>query len=236
MIKHANKILYVGAGCHIEPVTHFPLTKTFIFIDTQPRSEFDTYHPQFNYSCYRPRFINDLIATCEYYRFELESYTVLDKKYHKQIISNSWYFLSWIYKIPPGINPTMLVFTNNKTKQKLTYYISTNIKFNMNHTLRHDIATSDGIIISGYLPESDILQYFVKSKVFFGYTNTSYNTLSDISTNDTIIHFLYNCICNTPYYFKEFYMVYHDSGVIIKCQDFKNFLTSIKDYDNFVLL
>lgn len=47
LVKHVNKILYVGADLHITPVTHFPQTKQFIFIDSQPRSEFESTHPKF---------------------------------------------------------------------------------------------------------------------------------------------------------------------------------------------
>lgn len=231
MIKHANKILYVGAGYHIEPVRHFPETKTFVFIDSQPRSKFDSFHAKFNKNFYRPYFINDLITSCQHYGFLLDSYTVLDKKYSKQIISRTWYYTSWFYKIPDDINPTMLVFINRKTQQKLVYYISTNIKFNMNKHLLSDIGSCDGIIVSGYFPEKDILQYFIKPKVFFGYTNTCYYIDDDDlkEEENTILFFLHNCICNIPYYFKEFYMVCNDSGVITKCKDFLHFLENI-DY------
>ena len=37
MLKHPNKILYIGAGHNIEPVKHFSQTKEFIFVDSQPR-------------------------------------------------------------------------------------------------------------------------------------------------------------------------------------------------------
>lgn len=237
MIKHANKILYVGAGLHIMPVTHFPQTKQFIFIDSQPRSEFDSTHPKFYNGFYRPHFVNDLVATCQHYGFILDSYTILDKKYYKNIISNKWYYSSWFYKIPTDINPTVLVFTNKRTKQTIRYYISTNIRFNMNNILENDIATSDGIIVSGYFPEIEILQYFIRPKVFFGYTNTCYNISSSFSSDNenTIIYFLHKCICNRQYYFIEFYMVYDDSGVIIKCEDFNSFLDNIKEHDKLVL-
>lgn len=131
----------------------------------------------------------------------------------------------------------MLVFTNKKTKQTIRYYISTNIKFNMNKILEYNIATSDGIIVSGYFPETCILNYFSAPKTFFGYTNTCYTISSSFSTNNenTIIYFLHTCICNTQYYFIEFYMVHDDSGVIIKCEDFNNFLDNIKEHDKFVL-
>ena len=35
----ANKLLYIGSGLHIKPVTDFLKTKKFVFIDTLPRSE-----------------------------------------------------------------------------------------------------------------------------------------------------------------------------------------------------
>ena len=43
-----NKILYLGAWHHIQPVRDLPLVKEFIFIDTQPRSEWDnqSFHMQ----------------------------------------------------------------------------------------------------------------------------------------------------------------------------------------------
>jgi hypothetical protein len=236
MIKHANKILYVGAGCHIEPVTHFPQTKLFVFVDSQPRSEFDSFHPKFHKQFYRPHFINDLVSTCQNYGFFLDSYTILDKKYYKKIINRQWYYTSWIYKIPNDINPTMLVFVNNKTQQKLMYYISTNIKCNTNKHLLNDIGTCDGIIVSGYFPETEILRYFIKPKVFFGYTNTSYYIENDASKEEknNILYFLHNCVCNTQYYFKEFYMVCNDSGVITQCQDFSHFLENIDHHNELI--
>jgi hypothetical protein len=232
LVKNANKLLYVGAGHHIEPVIHFPNTKNFVFIDSQPRSEFDSFHPKFYSGFYREHFLNNLVASCQYYGFILNSFNVLDKNYYKNIITKKWYYSSWFYKIPADINPTMLVFYNHKTQQKLTYYVSTNIKYNMNKTLENDIATCDGIIVSGYFPEKEILSYFVSPKVFFGYTDTSYvleyDTPSDLDNN--ILFFLHNYICNTQYYFTEFYMVCNNSGVIIKCQDFKHFVKTHEEY------
>jgi len=231
MISKPNKILYVGAGHHIEPVTHFPETKYFVFIDSQPRSEFDTAYPKYNFVFYKEHFLNNLIASCKSYEFILDSFTILDKNYYKKIITKKRYYISWFCKIPSNINPTMLVFKNNKTHQQLTYYISTNIKFNMNKILENDIASCDAIIVSGYFPEKLILQYFVSPKVFFGYTNTGYILEYDnqVEEKNNILYFLHNCICNIPYYFTEFNMVCYNSGVIIKCHDFKHLVESIKN-------
>ena len=232
MIKHANKILYIGTGEHIEPVKHFPLTKEFIFIDSQPRSEFDSYYPQFNKLLYKSHFVNDIIDTCKCLGFLLESFTILDKNYYKKIITNKMYYTSWFYKIPPDINPSLLTFTNAKTQQHIKYYISTNIKFNMNDELKNDIKSCDGIIVSGYFPEMEILENFGIPKVLFGYSNTCFK-LDEYKDNDNdILYFLHNFLCNIQYYFIEFYLIYYDSGVIIKCQDFQNLVEINQEYYN----
>ena len=234
MIKHANKILYIGAGCHLQSVTHFPDTKYFVFVDTQPRNEFDSYHPKYSEGLYRSNFLGDLIATCEYYGFILESFNVIDKNYYKKIISKIWYYSSWFFKVPEDINPTLLVFFNYKTFQQIKYYISTNIKFNMNKYLLNDINTCDGLIVSGYFPECELLKYIDFPLVFFGYSETSY-FLDPESPENNLLYFLHNCICNTLYYFIEFYFVDNNTGVIIKCQNFKNFVEIAQEYNNFIV-
>ena len=218
MIQNPQKILYIGAGCNIEPVNNFPQTKEFIFIDTQPRNEVDTHQPQFNKKLYKSKFVNNLLLSCLYNGFTLTNKIILDNKYHKKIIS---WKTSWFYKIPSNINPTMLVFTNDKTKQKIIYYISTNINFNMNANLKHDIESCDSFIISGYFPDINILQYFTKPKMFFGYINTNYEI--DKKTNN-VLYFLYNCICNRNYYFDDFYIVNDSTLDIIHCESFEDFI------------
>lgn len=233
MIKHPNKILYVGAGLNIMPVKHFQETKHFVFVDSQPRNEIEVSDQKFNKNFYRSRFINDLVETCHKYGFIFDYCSVLDKNYYKKIISKKWQYLSWFYKIPSNLNPTIIVFKNKNTNQIIRYYISTNIRFNMNKLLENDIDTSDGIIVSGVLPNIGILQYFSRPKIFFGYTNTCYNISNSISNDneDSIIYFLHNFICNTPYYFIEFYMIYYDSGDFIKCENFNSFLNHINEYN-----
>jgi hypothetical protein len=231
MTQYATQLLYVGAGTHIEPVKHFPNTKLFIFIDTQPRSEFDSFFYKFykqNYKqFYRPNFLHNLKSILfNSYGFTLDECYCIDKNYYKKIISWKCYYSSWIYKIPEYINPFLLVFKNNKTAQTIKYYISTNIKFNINEQIIHDIKTSDGIIVSGYLPDVEILNYFDNPKIFFGY-NTSFYIIDektfDKNYDNNIIYFLQTCICNTQYYFSDFYFVNDENGEIIKCDDFTHF-------------
>ena len=69
LINNANKILYIGAGCHIEPISHLINTNEFVFIDTQPRNEFYYVYTKFNNSLYKNNFINQLTTECSYYGF-----------------------------------------------------------------------------------------------------------------------------------------------------------------------
>ena len=241
LINNANKILYIGAGCHIEPISHLINTNEFVFIDTQPRNEFDSVYPKFDKSLYRTNFINKLTTECSNYGFIMDSVYEIDKKYFKKIVSWKQYFYYVFNKKPKFINPTLIVFKNNKTLKTLKYYVSTNFQLNMNPILKQDIETSDGIIVSGYIPNIDILDYFCKPKIFFGYTDTCYSPLqrhimdkSQTQTNNKdrdILYFLTNFLCNTPYFFTEFYMIEKHTGIIIKCQNFQHFL-EIVNYSN----
>ena len=94
MIKHSNKILYVGAGCHIQPVSHFKNIKEFVFIDTQPRNEFDSYTYHFSEFGYRTKFVVNLIEECRKYNFILNWINIIIKKlYHGNNIFIFYYIV-----------------------------------------------------------------------------------------------------------------------------------------------
>ena len=220
---YANKLLYIGTGLHIDPVLHFKETKKFIFIDTQPRSEFDTPN-KFTYIFYRKQFIIDLEIKLSTYGFILDKCIVLQKKYYKNLFT----FIQRLYYAftrPPLINPTLLVFTNKRTKQTIKYYVSTNIEYNMTDKIKKDISTCDGLIVSGYIPMICLLDYITSPIKFFGYTKTCYsipeeNTF-DKEKDDTIIYFLHNNKCSIIYYFKEFYVVNDETSEIIQTENFE---------------
>lgn len=237
MINHFNKILYIGSGCDIQPVTHFLQTKDFVFIDSQPRNEFDSFYPKFQLDFYRSHFYSNLIKSCRKYGFILESTYDFDSNYHKTIMSWKQKIKHFLKKLPDFINPTLLVFKNNITNQNINYYISTNIKFNMNHSLQLDIEDCDGIIISGYHPDIQLLQYIKHPISFLGYTRTSYILeKSDYDLDkQNIIYFLQTCPCNTKYYFKDFFVVSKKSGTIFECKDFNDFKLTIEKH-NFNLI
>ena len=229
-MKHANKILYIGSGLHIEPVTHFKDTKKFVFVDTQPRNEFDSYLPKFSTFAYKTKFFAILLEKCKHYNFNLESVYCMDTKYYKKIMSWKQLFHYLFNKLPEFINPTLLVFVNHNTNQTIHYYVSTNIKFNMKPVLRIEIESCDGIIVSGYHPDIKLLRYIKQPMSFFGYTETCY-TIYNVNLgehqSDNIIYFLQTHIAQN--YFNHFYMVVKESGTIVKCKDFSDFKLAIEN-------
>lgn len=241
MVKYPNKILYIGAGIHIEPVSHFKHTSDFVFIDTQPRSEFDSYNPKFLDMFYRPKFFSRLVDNCIQQGFSLESTCSIDNSYYKKImdVKNRLYYL--VKGLPHFINPTLLVFINHKTNQTIHYYISTNITHNMCPMLRLDIETCDALIVSGYNPELKVLTYLKEPISFFGYTKTHYiienddlqqkqEEKQDYKELDNIIYYLQTNKNQT--HFKKFYAILKSTGAILNCDNFDDFKSTIQLYRN----
>ena len=223
-----KKLLYVGAGCNIAHTLHFKDTTEFVFIDTQPRSNDEKMSTKFNKNNYVSDFVGNLLHECTKYGFMFYMDYQLDKVYYKKILSWKQCYYNKYHKRFPYINPTLLVFRNIITNQTLKYYISVNIKINVSTSLHTDIETCDGILVKDYYPEIEILRHFDKPKAFYGYTNSKY-TIDEVTfskeTDNNIIYFLQNCICNSQYYFDAFYMINMETGETEQCSDFKELTT-----------
>ncbi len=214
--SYINKILYIGTWHHIQPVRDFPLVKEFIFIDTQPRSKWDdkSYDSKF----YKRDFYDDLIHKCICFGFQLMNEYILDPNYYKSILTiKQRVYYSFYSTLPHHINPTLLVFFNEKTRQTIKYYISTNIQYNMCATLQKDIEDADALIVSGYHPHIKLLEYFTKPKIFIGYSGTYYNIDENNGDASTIISVLHQS--EKSEYFDKFLAVSKKTGKITKCTD-----------------
>lgn len=175
--------MYIGAGLHLAPLVHFKDTSEFIFVDTLPRSEFDSKQIFRDYY-YRHTFIKQLKEKCMSMGFLLQSDKEIDENYHRQIMTlgQRLYWFNVVKQTFPHINPSLLVFYNKDTNQILKYYVSTNLKFN---GLIDDLYHCDGIIISGHLPDSVLGQYMSQGMKLYGYTRTVY--LSDERDDSTVV-------------------------------------------------
>ena len=189
-----NKILYIGTWSHFKVTMDLNEIKEFVFIDTQPRSEFDC--EIFDPVMYRTRFYDQIMKKSNEYGFELKSTLTLDKTYAYKIQADPDI---------PFVCPTLLTFekaaTNNSIKQTIRYYISTNIMYNMSDILESDIKTCDSLIFSGYFPHKLILNILRKDITFYCYTQTVYefdpaydvdNVISDLQN----VEKNYVIICN----------------------------------------
>jgi hypothetical protein len=191
----SKKILYIGTWDHFEVTKHFDQTDEFVFIDTQPRSEFDC--EIFDPEMYRTRFYDRIMKKSNKYGFDLKSIMNLDPSYSIKIKADPDI---------PFICPTILTFekatASDRIKQTIRYYISTNILYNMCDILEEDIKTSDGLILSGYLPNKLVLKMLSSDITIYCYTQTVYSFDPAYDTENIIFDLQnmgknYVVICNS---------------------------------------
>lgn len=203
-----NKLLYFGSGEYIDRISHFKSIEQFIYVDIRYKFNIDFY--------------NKIITKFKRYNFKLTETIELDNTYYRTIMSCAEIIIyNLIYKTP-FINPTLLVFRNDYTHQIVKYYISTNIKYNMNEKLDHDIKTSNGLIISGYHPDKELLNFFEYPKSLYCYTRTSYKL--DDNNQHTFLNQTYH---QTNTYFDKYFCVNYDNGLITELTNI-NELVNIK--------
>ena len=162
--------LYVGAGCHIYPITDLPDIKTFYYLDSQPNSEFGIK----KYGMYgkrkvcgkRPWFIEDLDYEMEEFSMRL---TAVDKN--------------------------LRIYTNEK--QHIYYY--TNIAVpELFPEIKTPIENFTTLILSGYNPDSIILEATTKKIHLVAYKWTTYD--EDLKKPNSIISRLHRGEINDRFY------------------------------------
>jgi hypothetical protein len=197
-----NKILYIGASSHIEIVDDFPNVKEFIFVDTKPRTNYND--NIFNYRDYDKNFCKILINKCLERNFILCQSIILEE-YWKSNLTWKQIICYYFNNISQLINPTLLIFINQQTGQKIKYYISTSILYNMSYELKMDIKQADGFIFDALFTHEKILHYFDEPKICIGYLENNYDIVQ--YNENTLINFLNNNVCSIFYYFREFRLV-----------------------------
>ncbi len=163
--------VYVGAGLDLKIIKNIPEVKNFVFIDSQPHSEFGidenwVYDSSYVFNCIcpkfapfintfsRPHFISDLKKTAIQEDFKLVSEEVNKK-------------LKFEYK-----------------DQTINYFLNTSIPHHLPF-IKNDIKNFDNLIIAGFFPHHYILNYTTKHITFWGNTNTIYkNTQNNCLYNN----------------------------------------------------
>jgi hypothetical protein len=208
-----EKILYIGASTHIEPIQHFLNTKNFVFVDSQPRNEygFDYYYRPF-YRDMLPSLIKKL-ETINFKLFDTRKFT------------NNYEEINM-----PNLDPTLLYFSNKagknlRSERSLNYYISTGIPTNYydNKFLKEDISTCDSIIVAGHMPSSVVLEHIKKPFHFIGYEHTYFaKDLKENIENQDVSEDVGSYIFLYPEDVKSYTFVDED-GIKSTFNDYKNF-------------
>jgi len=144
-----TKAVYVGAGLDILPVLLNEDIKEFIYIDSQPKSEFGMLgflEKRF----FRKNFLEQLN-------------TVMHNNNFKQKISETNY----------------LKYFNEDTKQNINYYINTPFPDKLNDKIIEHIRDSNVLICIGHDPDKQILEYMKQPFTFIGSTHTCYQHKKD---------------------------------------------------------
>lgn len=180
-MKVYKKLLYIGTGLDLSCAIYYTYIKQFVFIDTQPRSEFDSeiFYPGF----YREKFYKNIIRIYSKYGFNLISEKIIDLSYGSNklgIECNAEY---------PYTNPMVLLFYNKDTMQYIRYYMSTNIRYNMCDALEKDIGESDCLYICGHHPDNILFKYINRPITWLCSSTTSFS--EDGAEEDTIIYDAY---------------------------------------------
>ena len=208
--------VYIGAGLDLKIIKNIPEIKNFVFIDSQPNSEFGLEEywyrdPSYIFSCIcpnggqlinnytRPQFINNLKKTAKKEDIKLVS-EIVNKK---------------------------LIFNYND--QIINYFVNISIPEHLN-IIKDDIRNFNHLIVSGFFPDYSILQYTNKSITFWGNRNIIYNesqSLNCLRENDkTDIVFKLNNESLFEKKFKKFNLI-QDNRDIICFSFWENFIKFI---------
>jgi hypothetical protein len=214
-------LLYIGAWSDFSVVRFFPTTNKFIFVDTQPRNEFDDDHPVEESLFERPYFLEQIFQAAK-----IESFELISKKVLK------------VYSENKLKNPTLYKF-KSKAKadagseakfQEIDYYVSSNFRKDELPELNKEIKKCDGIIVSGYFPHSDLFKMFDNNINIYLMSGTYYSKINFNETGEdenNIINYLYDNedLTNKSNNKHNLFQVLKDTNQIIplsKMSDVKN--------------
>lgn len=181
-----NKLLYIGAGLDLVPVIYFEDIKEFIYIDSQPFSEFGTLtydevteiskdvgkEDRFVNGFSRLLFIDNLCKIMKQIHFNLQEET---DKY--------------------------MLFQNSN--QTVRYYYSCAFPEYIDDEIIDDIHDCDTIYMAGYSPHKDVFKYLSNPIYFIGNQHTVYNDEED----DDWMNSSFNYIHDNPTVFKKYYIL-----------------------------
>jgi hypothetical protein len=222
-----NKILYFGAGTHLEPIIHFSETSEFVFGDSMPRTEFG-----FNYykrEYYRKYFLSQLEHKITELKLTLCDRKVLTNNYSEINVSNleseCLYLSNFKYNLRS---------TKNLSLKNIKYYISTALPYDLfdNNELQHDIETCDSLLICGHHPNIKIIKYLKKPFNIIGYSNTWFpKNINELKEEDSSYEQnILTWITENPYFVKSYTAVNRENGEKYIFNNYKDFCDKIEEF------
>lgn len=187
------KYLYFGAWDDFEITKIFPDIKEFVFVDTQPRNEFDDWSSIDDIRFERPYFLKQLELSSQKNNFKLVSRIEL-KKYSDREIRN----------------PTLLTF-KSKT-QTINYYISTNFRRDNIKELNKEMQECSGLILSGYFPHKDVVNFLQNTTDLFCINGSCYLFNNDEDEGENVVNYLYE-----NNFFRKIIAVFRNNKKIVEC-------------------
>lgn len=158
-----NKAIYIGAGLDILPALLFPSIKEFIFIDSQPFSEFGTHA----YHIESEKFISTL--------------NVLKKDQFENLFSRPT-FMPTLEKVMNQNNfqqskstPDYILYQNQITNQTIKYYYSFSFPEYLDESILNEIKSCNTIIVCGHHPNKVVLEYIQSPTYLIGNNRTHYD-------------------------------------------------------------
>lgn len=217
-----DKILYFGAGTHLEPTIHFPNTKEFIFGDSQPKTEFgcfNVYKKEFYRKFFLPK-LEDKIKELGFY------------VQYRKILTNK---ISCIQS--HDLESECLFLTNKpynlRSATHIKYYISTSLPYDLynNPDLQSDIETCDTLLISRHHPDIKIINYLKKPFNLIAYSGTWFPfSLENLIEQDCYYkNNIMLFILNNPHLIKSYTVVDEQSGEKIFLKSYNDLYEKIKE-------
>ncbi len=198
-MKVKQKALYVGANYNLNIIKKLPFISEFVFIDNKPYSDWGqkTHHHEQN------NILSDILP-CLFRK---------NKKFTQPtFITNLKRFASCSNIIILREEHNKIIFFYEKNNQLITYLFNTNIPDDLDK-ISNIIKDYNHLIVMGFIPNKNILNYTKHNIQFWGDINTTYKLnykFFHVNDLDNIVFYLdnnntskiidFNMVCNSIFY------------------------------------
>ena len=222
-----KKIVYVGAGFHLEPLKHFRDTSEFVFVEILPLYTPIAETRTVKTPLYSKTFYLKLLDTFRRFGFYLESQYVMETIDEHE--NRVWYNPVINYVDVCGntlstnrqneqsthTEPECLIFVNPRHRQTVHYYISTDIKTNRHPAFIENIRTADALMVSGFMPNKCIIEMIQKPVVLICYTRTYFRLSSYADKSDLLYYLHQHTARELKSVITDIYLLDYKKGAII---------------------